>query len=128
MNNYGSIFIEKINEFIALNKAEAKKALPDWAGNFISLIRSGNSFKQAAGFIGKTPGSVAMELQKLIEDGCEIDKYLFFSSRDYYMVQAFISKSPGAPLREVREKTALSLDYPVLRIAVSFARKELLKK
>lgn len=128
MASYGEEFLAKINEIIALNKQSKNGVkIPEHIKSALQLMESGNSLQNASGFVGHTAGAIAMDIQRLIESGMPYNKGIFFTREEYSKVYNFIRKAPGAPLREVREKSGIKMEYPNLRIAVCIARKELIE-
>ncbi|MEN3026149.1 MAG: RecQ family ATP-dependent DNA helicase [Chlorobiota bacterium] len=93
----------------------------------IAEVRRGADIPALCHRMGLAPGTVARLLQEVIERGVELPReQLVPDERFYRAVQHAVARLGAAPLRDIAAALGGVQDYALLRVAVAFARRELL--
>ncbi|MCX7737372.1 MAG: RecQ family ATP-dependent DNA helicase [Candidatus Kapabacteria bacterium] len=89
------------------------------------LISNGMKLNEISKKIRLTEAEIAWSIQELIENDYLISIDQFVDSKTYSKIKQIVKDNPNKPLKVIREKYNEPIDFPLLRIATAFARKEL---
>lgn len=89
------------------------------------LISNGMKLNEISKKIRVTEAEIAWSIQNLIENDYFILIDQFVDTKTYSKIKQIVKDNPNKPLKFIREKYDEPIDFPLLRIATAFARKEL---
>jgi ATP-dependent DNA helicase RecQ len=127
VKSYGNSFIELIKHCISKkNENKIKKfELSETNNTTYQLIQSGLSMVETAEKRNLTIGTIASHLQEAVEAGYDLDRDKFCSNELYDKIKELLKNKPNQRLAEIRELLDSEIGYPLLRVAVALARREL---
>lgn len=89
------------------------------------LVSEGKSLNSISAELKISEADVGWCLQELIENDYFIKVEQFVDYLTYQKIKKIVEKNPLKPLRIIRENYDEVIEFPILRIATAFARKEL---
>jgi ATP-dependent DNA helicase RecQ len=130
LTRFAEPFLRVLHESQAEETEEKpdKKELSSGVLKTLEFIKQGWTIEKISEARGVTPGTIAQHIQEALESGLALKRSQFISDDLYGLVFTFLKKQANAPLREIRASIGSQYDYPQLRVAACFARKELRKQ
>jgi ATP-dependent DNA helicase RecQ len=127
IDKYGYAFLEKVKQFKHnINNLSIEKIpLSKESKIIIGLIKEGKKIPEIANKLKLSEGETARFIQESIEYGEKLDRRIFITDELYKIILKMIKTRPRIPLREIREKLKIDIDYPTLRVVTAFARMEI---
>lgn len=121
---------------VALSQQHRRRRVPPTAGRradaleerhrlVYELARHGASLQAICTQTGLTAATVARLVQELLESGRELPRRSLVPDESFYRAVCIaVGRLGAAPLRDIAAALGGVTDYPLLRIAVAFARRE----
>ncbi len=127
ISRFGEQFVKKIIDFSSNDEVQTISTLSENALKLATLLQKGKKLDEALKSTKIPIAEAAKFIQEAIESGIELRRELVIEERDYNYILAFLRKNPRAILKDIVEKLPFNVDYPVLRIGMALARKEITK-
>ncbi|MBN9399036.1 MAG: RecQ family ATP-dependent DNA helicase ['Candidatus Kapabacteria' thiocyanatum] len=126
ISRYGAEIVRTIHEFQAVETRAVPKIRPDdTLVRIAEAVEKSRSFEDAARSMRMTLPTAAAQIQRAIEAGLDVDRRSLVPDDLYDDVLDYMRHHRYAKLRHVRERVGADVDLPLLRLALSFARRDL---
>jgi ATP-dependent DNA helicase RecQ len=128
-SRFAAVFVRAVQEYCSRESAITgadTHHLPPSVQKSVELAREGHSVEGIAEQRGLTSGTIAQHLQSAIEHGVMFSRVHFVDDELYAPVRELLRMRPHAALKDVRAALELECEWPEIRLAVAFARQELI--
>lgn len=105
--------------------APERITLSDLEKQAVEELKRGAPFEAVAKVYFGDEANAAIKLQEIIKSGYQLDFSLFADEPEYRRVLNYLRKNRYAKLFDVKQKTAVEISYPRLRIIVEIARQRI---
>lgn len=126
LNRFAPAFLRDITVYLASEQTipEEKVKLTETMKTTLELAQQGLSLEEISEKRKITIGTVAQQIQDLLEQNFTLDKNSLVSDKLIQAVKVVIRSRTNVPLGEIREALDMDCDFAELRVALAFARKE----
>ncbi len=132
LSRFAPLFLRAVQNFAAHEAARNGDDVAELSQTVLQTVemaRQGMSLAQIAEKRRLTPGTISQHLQQAIEGGVMLERSRFIHDEIYSAVREIVRGKREALLKDVRAAldADVDCDWAELRVAVAFARRELLE-
>lgn len=123
ISRYSAAFLKVINKESDSTATEEKEVNPV-IPNLIASLKKTKNLQKSCRELKLEIAETSLLLQEAIESGAALDRKMFIDDLTYFKIRDYVRFHPFVVLRELKEELRLDADFPVIRLALAFARRE----
>ncbi len=123
ISRYSAAFLKIINKEADTPDSPPEEVNPILT-NLITSLKKTRNLQKSCRELKLEPSNASLLLQEAIENGLALDRKIFIDDLTYFKIRDYLSFRPFVVLRELKEELRLEADFPIIRLALAFARRE----
>lgn len=117
---YNKVFLSK-----EIENCYDKTYVDEFAEKIDKLFIEGNDIESISNILHLSKGEIAQRVQKAIENGYSFEWYNYINKNVYMQVKNIIKEQPYILLKDIQSKLLIPIDFALLRIVVSFVKRDI---